>query len=658
MQWSLRTLFPYLALTFILLASVWAVSFPPSERADFAFNNATEVESVDPARVTGAPEGRIIRMLLEGLFGPDPETLEPRPAMAVSADPKRILSKDGRTYTFTIRREAQWTDGSPVTAHDFRWSWRRFLHPEMGSQYRFLLTDYVEGAAKYAAPTMLEPGDRVAVELTDRPMPLQVFPSGTILNGTLVDVDKTPEPPDDIPDADQKKEDWRESWIFVVNINGTERKFRKSAPDTANGVEHCMHVLFDFEQVAIKAPADDKLEVRLKTPTPYFLYLMQFYPTFPVQQKCVEQYGFPDWTKPHNIVTNGPFVIQSRQIRDRIRLRKNDAYWNAANVKLQTVDAFAVGSATTSLNMYLDGQLDWSPSPPPYLIPDLKDRVDFNVRATLTIYFYRINTTKAPFNAEVVERVVDGKTVTVDRGKLVRQALNRAIDKALICTQLLRAGQQPARSFVPPGLPGYEAAECGAYDVTAARRLMTEAGFEGGQGCPTIEILHNADKSHRQLAEVIGDQWEKNLGVKVSIRSLEWGSFLSSTQSLDYHVARAGWIGDYPDPNTFLDLFITDGPQNETGWGNPDYDKLIEEAKFEQDAGHRLELLRQAEAILMDELPIIPIYAYVNTHLVKPYVKGFYPNSQDMHPIADISIDKVQRDAFLRAKRGRREVAQ
>lgn len=647
-----RKLFPLVSLAALLGAAIWATSFDTFPPADFAFNNSTEIESVDPARVTGAPEGRVIRMLFEGLYRPDPKTLEPRPAMAVSVDPKEILSEDGRTYTFKIRHDATWTDGSSVTAGDFRWSWRRFLHPEMGSKYRFLLTDYVVGADKYASPAMLEPGDSVNVELTDRPKPLQVFPSGTILRGQLVRIDKPPKPPENSPDAEKKIEEWKETWVFIIRIDGKDRKFCKSAADASANIEHCSHVLYDFDKVAIKAIAKDTLEVTLKSPTPYFIYLMQFYPTFPVNRKCVEQFGFPAWTRPENIVTNGPFILHTRAIRDRIRVVKNDAYWTAENVKLKTVDVFAIKSATTALNMYLDGQLDWSPALPAYLIHDVEDRDDYYVRATLTIYFYRINTTRSPFNLKKEERVVDGKRVVVDRSKLVRQALNRSVNKELICSQVLRAGQQAARSFVPPGLPGYQAAKCGKYDVNEARRLMKEAGFEGGQGCPTIEILHNAARSHRQLAEVIQDQWQKNLGINVVIRSLEWGSYLSAEQNLEYDVARAGWIGDYPDPNTFLDLFITDGPQNNTGWGNPEYDRIIAEAKYEQDPQQRLDLLRQAEAILMDELPIIPIYSYVNTHLVRNYVKGFYTNSQDLHPIRDIYIDQAEREAFLQGEDG------
>ena len=223
---------------------------------------------------------------------------------------------------------------------------------------------------------------------------------------------------------------------------------------------------------------------------------------------------------------------------------------------------------------------------------------------------------------------------------MIRQALNQAINKREICEKVLQAGQQPARSMVPPGLAGYELAECGEYDVENARRLLAEAGYPGGSGLPLIEVLYNSSQAHQQIAETIGEYWQRNLGVKVRLRSLEWGSFLSTTQKLEYQIARAGWIGDYPDPNTFLDLFISGGPQNETGWSSKDYDRLIEAAQNEENPRQRLQLLHDAEAILMDELPIIPIYSYVSVNLVNPRIKGFYSNAQDLHPLTDIYIDE------------------
>jgi oligopeptide transport system substrate-binding protein len=265
------------------------------------------------------------------------------------------------------------------------------------------------------------------------------------------------------------------------------------------------------------------------------------------------------------------------------------------------------------------------PSPPQEVIPQLEGREDYHAMSSLMIYFYRVNVTREPFN-----------------NPLVRMALSRAIDRDRICRAILRAGQEPAYSLVPPVLSNYTAAEAPAYDLEAARKLLAQAGYPGGRGLRSIEILFNTSEGHRKVAEAIQQDWQR-LGVDVRLRNLEWQTHLATTRKMEYDVARAGWTGDYPDPNTFLDLFVTDGVQNETGWGNADFDRLIDRATREPDAAKRMQILHEAEEILMGELPVFPIYFYVSTNLVKPYVQGFFSNSQDLHPLPSISIDPRQK---------------
>jgi len=180
---------------------------------------------------------------------------------------------------------------------------------------------------------------------------------------------------------------------------------------------------------------------------------------------------------------------------------------------------------------------------------------------------------------------------------------------------------------------GYTIAPCGEYNPERARELLAEAGYPGGKGLPKIELLYNTNDNHRAIAEVITRQWQQNLGIRVELANVEWGVYLDRQQTLDYTVCRAGWIGDYPDPNTFLDMFVTGGGQNETGWGNPEYDGLIESAGKEADPKTRMEILHRAETILMEELPILPIYYYVSINMVRPEVTGFSNNILDRHPL-------------------------
>ncbi len=621
---TIRKLFLPTAISLLVMAVLWATSLGTLPSAEFTFNNGTEVKSLDPAQVTGSPEGRIVHALFDGLYRPDAKTLEPQPAMALSANPDEILSSDGKTYTFSLRHDAQWSDGTAVTAEDFRWSWQRLLHPETASQYHFVLSAYVVNADKYNAG-IVDPGDRVEIELPDRPRDLQLYPRGTMLTGKLLEIQRPTSAAPLRERSDEEEADQKQKWIYTVEVDGQKRKFSQKPPAGQQDVERCLHVLIDFDQVGIRTIDPYTLQVELKNPTPYFLYLMQFYVTVPVNRSCVEKFGYPDWIRPENIVVNGPFQIEFRRLRDRIRLKKNPRYWNRDGIALNTIDALAVESSTTALNMYLDGDVDWMPSPPQEVIPQLEGREDYHAMSSLMIYFYRVNVTREPFN-----------------NPLVRMALSRAIDRDRICRAILRAGQEPAYSLVPPVLSNYTAAEAPAYDLEAARKLLAQAGYPGGRGLRSIEILFNTSEGHRKVAEAIQQDWQR-LGVDVRLRNLEWQTHLATTRKMEYDVARAGWTGDYPDPNTFLDLFVTDGVQNETGWGNADFDRLIDRATREPDAAKRMQILHEAEEILMGELPVFPIYFYVSTNLVKPYVHGFFSNSQDLHPLPSISIDPRQK---------------
>jgi oligopeptide transport system substrate-binding protein len=644
-----RKLFPYMALLLAGAAVVWAANLGTLPPADFAFINGTEVQSVDPSKITGAPEGRVVDGLFEGLYRSmpakdNPTDLVPRPGVASG----HALSEDGRTYTFAIRPDARWSDGTRVTAHDFVWSWRRTLHPETASQYAYQLY-YILHAARYNG-SKLEVGDRVEVELTDRPDVTQNFPRGTIVSGILLGIDKPPPPalPDSASGEAREKADeaWKLKWRYVVEVKperedsvawdepGETQSFvvvRYGArPAHEASVVPCLRVLPHFSIVGVHAADDDTLVVTLENPTPYFLDLVAFYPLYPVQRACIERHGYPNWTKEENIVGNGAYTLGFRRLRDRIRLVKNPHYWDAANVQLETIDALAVNSETTGLNMYMSGQVDWITTVPSTVIPDLMARDDFDPKPILVTYYYRCNVKFGPL-----------------KDKRVRQALNAAIDKQLVCTAVTRAGQQPARSFVPPGLPDYVPAMTGAFDAAHARKLLADAGYPDGRGFPRVQIIFNTHQGHRDIAEVIGRQWRNHLGIDVDLRNVEWGVFLDTLDQKNYQVARSAWVGDYPDPNTFLDMFVTDGANNQTNWSNARYDELIASAAAERDTARRLELLTEAEGILMDELPILPIYYYVSTNMVRPYVEGFYPNIQDKHPLNALRIDPARKQAFL-----------
>ena len=384
----------------------------------------------------------------------------------------------------------------------------------------------------------------------------------------------------------------------------------------------------EAEPLGLRALDEMTFEVVLEEPTPYFLDLVGFYPLYPVNRRNLEeaQARWPGewrlrWLAPENLVTNGPYRIGFRRINDRIRLVKNHGYWDAEHVAFETIDAFAIDHLGTSLNLYLTGELDWIDRPVTDVIPHLVEREDFHVSPFLGTYFYRVNTGEPPFD-----------------DPRVRRALALAINREALVEKITKAGERAAYGFtteaLASGYPRVEMEHSGdlATDLDEARRLLAEAGYgPGGREVPTFEILFNTDQVHRDIAEVIAHGWQHELGLSVKLLNQEWKVYLDSQKTLRYDVVRASWIGDYPDPNTFLDVFVTGGENNRTGWGNARYDELIERARRELDARERFSLLAEAESILLDELPILPIYHYVSRNLVNPRLGGFHENVRDEH---------------------------
>lgn len=432
-------------------------------------------------------------------------------------------------------------------------------------------------------------------------------------------------------------------WTFHLR---PDARWSDGEPVTAGDFEYAWRRLFDPATGApyagllagvrdFRAEDAHTFVVRLDAPIPYFLELTSLFPTFPVPRRAVEAHG-RRWFLPENLVCNGPFRLESWRVGDRIRLVPNPHYWGREIVSLGSIDALPVESPVTALNLYLTAAVDWLPSEvPPELVDVLRERDDFYSGPGMIVYFYRLNVRRPPLD-----------------DPRVRRALALAIDRREITDEVLRLGQLPATTLVPPGMPGYEGPESElGFDPPRARELLAEAGFPGGEGLRELGILYNTSEQHKKVAEVVADQLRRHLGVRVHAYNQEWQSYLASVEAGDYDIARAGWIGDYLDPNTFLDLWVTDGGNNQTGWSDPGYDALIEAARNEADPSRRMALLRRAEGLLVNRgLPVVPVYFYVVSGLVKPHVKGFYtelelpdggraPNLQDLHPLREVRVE-------------------
>jgi oligopeptide transport system substrate-binding protein len=449
------------------------------------------------------------------------------------------ISPDARIYTFHLRKTAKWSNGDPVTAQDFAWSWRRTLLPESAAEYSYQLY-YIKNA--------------------------RAFNEGKITN---------------------------------------------------------------FNEVGVRVIDDYTLEVALDNPTPFFLDLCAFATLNPVHRASVEKY--PDWAlNPAHHIGNGPFVLKEWRLFDRLRVIKNPHYWDAASVKLNSIDVMPATRANTAFNFYATGvadlMLDKSLTPTP-LMDQLRKRKDFHAAPFLGNYFFRFNCVRGPF-----------------KDPRVRRAFCLAVDKVVLTEKITRGGEPPAWSFVPPGAghgyqppePAEPALKEGRQMVEEARRLLAEAGFPGGKDFPLFYYLYRSDSDMDQdIAVELQSMFREVLGVNMQLTRQEWTVYLNTQSKIDYDLCRSSWVGDYNDPNTFMDMFVTGGGNNRTGWSNKEYDDFIAAAAREIDVAKRDELFRQAERILVQqENPICPLYYYMGILFFDDNrVGGVETNLLDEHPL-------------------------
>jgi ABC-type oligopeptide transport system substrate-binding subunit len=495
----------------------------PRHGPDEAWTNlGAEPEWIDPGKCTDSSGGTVAMNLFAGLTQSHPETLQPMPDVARSWE----ISADGRVYTFHLR-PTQWSDGTPLTARDFEYAWKRVLDRETASKYA--------------------------------------------------------------------------SFLFPIK-NAEAFNSGKASRD----------------EVGVRALNDLTLEVTLENPVPYFLSLTSFYTAMPVPRHVIERLvragKNPDlWTRLDYIVSNGPYVMTEWKFRQHMVFEKNARYWDAAHVKLQRIRLMEVESANTSLNLYEAGELDSLGEMvlPSEFMDHLEHYGDFARAPMLATYFYWLNV-KAPPLDDV----------------RVRRALSLAVDRASLVKYVLRAGQVPSADLVPDGVGGYAGPHSPIFDPKQARRLLAEAGYGPEHPLPPITLRYNTLEGHKQIAEAVQQMWKQHLGVRVELENQEWKVFLKTLQAKDFQIARMAWVGDYPDANTFLELLSKSNGNNNSNWSDGEYERLLAEANRTQDRAQRLQLLRRAEALALAQAPLIPLYTYTRSELVKPYLMGHFLNYQ------------------------------
>lgn len=494
-------------------------------KQELVLNAMSEPPALDPAMATDTTSGWVLDHTFEGLFTKDKDG---KPVLGTAKDVK--VSEDGKTYTFTIRDDAKWSDGSPVTAEDFEYSWKRTLDPATGSQFAFYLY-YVKGAEDF-------------------------------------------------------------------------NKGKGSAED-----------------VGVKATDDKTLVVELNDPLGYFKELLTMWTFYPVKKDLVE--NNKDWAAgAEGYVSNGPFKMTAWKHDSSVVVEKNEHYYDNKNINLTKVTWKMVNDATTYYQMYKTGELDLVTTLPSDVVEQEKGNKDFKNVPYFGTYMYMFNITKEPFTNEKV-----------------RRAFAMAIDRDALTKNITKAGETPAYAFVPPGVEtpdGDFRDQGGKYfkeDIEEAKKLLEEGmAEEGWSTLPEVTLLYNTAENHKKIAEAVQEMYKKNLGVDIKLANQEWKTYLDTTDQGNFQMARMGWIGVLLDPAVILDYFLGDSPNNRTEWRNEKYDSLMDQAKAEQDPAKHFDLLRQAEDVLMDELPFVPVYHYTNTYLTSPNFEGLvypynrYPN--------------------------------
>lgn len=470
------------------------------------------------------------------------------------------ISTDLKQYVFTLR-DAVWTNGTPVTADDFVYAWTRALSPDLASEYAYQLY-YVKGGEAFN--TSIKVGDKYYAQAVDA--------SGNPV--TKKEGDKDVAVPDMTKEIDPSKD------------------------------------------LGVKAVDAKTLEVNLEAPTPYFLNLTAFPTLMPVCKAVVSTND--KWASdPTNYVTDGPFKLTEWSHNEKMVFVKSPTYWDKDKVKLTKITYYMVDDESTALSMYQSGQLDAAAFVPVSELPKLVASGDAQILPYLGTYYYLVNVTKKPFN-----------------DVRVRKALLLAIDRASITKSITQGGEVPALAYVPYGIadatPGSDFRKTSQEtfykddDIATAKALLAAAGYPDGKGFPAFTILYNTLNLHKSIAEAVQQMWNKNLGITCTLKGEEWGVYMDDRQNLNYNVSRAGWIGDYMDPNTFLDMWVTGSGNNDTGWSNKTYDALIAKAKITVNATERMATLHEAEKILMTDFPILPIYYYTNPLLLSKKIKDFY----------------------------------
>jgi ABC-type oligopeptide transport system substrate-binding subunit len=596
----------------------------------------SEPESLDPALPNGQPEARILMALYDGLIEYHPVTVDPIPGIAESWE----VREGGTEYIFNLRRNAKFSNGEPITAHDFVYTIRRGFKPELASRNASLGYYIKYSKAFNSGLAFVKNQDGSFLLKKD-------FTEAAVNVPAPVEEDTKP------GSEFHKFLDGPER-LTIPAAEGARQKLLDDDPKLKAAVQGKELVPVKAEDIGVEAIDDHTLRIKLYQPAPYFLGLLghQFFRVVP--RKVIEQFG-DRWSRPENIVTSGSFKVLAHRPYDELIVVKDPQNWDAANVKLDRIEFYPLDEQTTMMNLYKSGRVDATFNhtvPAPWFDEVSQYKDEYLLHPEVACEFYVINIKKPPMD-----------------NQKVREAFALAVDRDDY--EKLRRTYKPLVDFVPFGIfPKYEEARDKIYtqelkkqgssleewkarkfNPEKARKLMTEAGFpvvQSGSGwsCPSfpvesVAITYNTNESNKSTAEFVQAQWKQNLGITVRLENMEFKTFLPKLNKVDYQgFGRRGWVGDYMDPYTFLYLFYSPQNAGATGWWDAKYDRLLDEANNTIDPQLRYEKLAEAEFYMMQKQIVIPLGVPGTSWLKKPYVKGMYPNPATLHAWKFVYIER------------------
>ncbi|MHB1158061.1 MAG: peptide ABC transporter substrate-binding protein [Phycisphaerales bacterium] len=579
----MRIVLPLLLLIALLVAAFfWRA---PDRPADLTTVNPTAVHSLDPQRMSWNHDIRAAYALFEGLLTYDAQTMRLLPGVAESWS----VSDDHLTYTFHLRHNARWSNGDPVTAADFRFAWRWGLMPENAAPYTDFFMRFRGSQAffQWAADSLKNVREALRRNSDDG-----------------------------LAAARQRLDD-----------SGTQ---------------------FD-KLVAVAAPDPYTLVVTLDRPVAYFEHMVAFPPLFPLHQPTLDRFiaispaggaaeRSPDWTKAGRMIGNGPFRLVQWRFKQDMLLARNENYWNAAAVRLRSLRLVSIDNANTAFLAYETGAVDLLLDATPLAFaPELLEqaaagrRDDVHVADAFGTYYYQFNCSPT---------LAGGKPNPFADPR-VRLALAMCLDKQAVIDHVTRLHQAVARSLIPSdgAIPGYTPPQGPGYDPDVARHLLAEAGYPAGENFPRIELLFNTGGGHELIAQAVARMWSEQLNLHVALGGVESKVAEERVRNGDYMVVRRSWFGDYPDPTTFLNLFVTGGSDNKAFFSDPQYDAFLKQAADTLDPVARLTLLRSAEQRLLDLQPIIPIYFYKTICIYDPAkIHGVSSHPRNLQMFGQMSV--------------------